>query len=466
MATMRPQIITTRNVIASFTAPTGARTGAMIGTAQWGAVDTVTAITTMSGFVSTFGNDISGSSLTLIKGADLFFRNGGSLKVVRIADSSKAESDLMLVNAATDMINIVGKYAGTYGNNISVTVAAIGSNMSLTITDGVISEYYSNNGVGYTTNALIATAINAGSALVTAEVETGQEANLIAISTSAQLTGGNDGTASLADADYTDALDNLFLTESYNFLMIPGKTDNSFQATVAGKLDARASSEKQYSRYISGVIVDESIATINARTASSKRFTRLAPSVTYTHRTTNASVNLDGSYTACAYAGLLCALDLNTSGTHETISVNGVLVNSTTGKEFYNKLEQEQLLNGGTAPVSKIGNAIQLIRGITTYSDQTSVWVEEVIVDIIDEVVTQCETYLNSVIGKPNTAVRRSVYGAALDGILTSLRNQGVIEAFNQSQVVEGSSADTIIANIAVKPTYNTNFVNLTLDIN
>ena len=248
--------------------------------------------------------------------------------------------------------------------------------------------------------------------------------------------------------------------------MIPGKTDNSFQATVAGKLDARASSEKQYSRYISGVIVDESIATINARTASSKRFTRLAPSVTYTHRTTNASVNLDGSYTACAYAGLLCALDLNTSGTHETISVNGVLVNSTTGKEFYNKLEQEQLLNGGTAPVSKIGNAIQLIRGITTYSDQTSVWVEEVIVDIIDEVVTQCETYLNSVIGKPNTAVRRSVYGAALDGILTSLRNQGVIEAFNQSQVVEGSSADTIIANIAVKPTYNTNFVNLTLDIN
>ena len=77
MATMRPQIITTRNVIASFTAPTGARTGAMIGTAQWGAVDTVTAITTMSGFVSTFGNDISGSSLTLIKGADLFFRNGG-----------------------------------------------------------------------------------------------------------------------------------------------------------------------------------------------------------------------------------------------------------------------------------------------------------------------------------------------------------------------------------------------------
>ena len=73
MATMRPQIITTRNVIASFTAPTGARTGAMIGTAQWGAVDTVTAITTMSGlcFLTSFSRVFIPLTIVFPKQAEL-----------------------------------------------------------------------------------------------------------------------------------------------------------------------------------------------------------------------------------------------------------------------------------------------------------------------------------------------------------------------------------------------------------
>jgi len=466
MATLRPQVITSTNVLTSFVSPAGDRVAAMIGTAQWGPVNTVTAITSLNEFVNTFGDDVTGTGLTLIKAADLFFRNGGTLKVVRIVDGDEAKSDKMLVSGVTDMINIEAKYYGTYGDNITVTVEAIGSNRSVTITDGKSTEIYTNAGVGYATNSTIATAINAGSSLVTATVESGQEATLIATSTAAQLTGGDDGEDSLSDSDYTDAIDDLLWTEDYNFLLIPNKTDDAFHSTVVGKLNTRATNEKLYSRYITGITSDEAIATATARTASGKRLTRVAPGVVYTNRSSDASHNLDGSYLACAYAGTLCALDLEVSGTHETVSVGALIVDSSTSQAYYNKTEQEQLLQGGIAPISKIGNSIQMVRGITSYGDDTSVWTDEVIVDIVDYVTELCEDYLNSVIGKPNTADNRAIYSARLDAILQSLINQKIIEEFQSSVVSEGSSADTILAEISIKPTYNANFVLLTINVN
>jgi len=465
MGDLRPRIITKQNVLSSLIAPAGARNAAMLFTATWGPIGEIKTITSVSDFIATFGNDKTGSTITGIKGADLFFANGGTLKAVRVEDGDADESSLVLQNSTTDVITLTAAYKGTEGDKISVTVTDIDGNRGVDIQFGSIIESYNNLGDGYPTNEVIVDAINETSTLVTAVVETGEEtSNLLDEITATYLTGGDDGDVTVALADYTDVMDSILLNEDYNFLLIPGIVDDSSHAIVVGKLNTRASTEKKYSRFITGVDTDETITTIKARTTSGMRCSVLAPSVVYTHRV-DGETNLDGSYLACAYAGMLCNTALEVSGTHNTVNVEGVIVNITTGKEFYSKPEQSELIGANVIPVSLIGSSVQAVRAVTRISDTTDVRFEEVIVDILDYVTAQAENYLNGVIGKPNTAETRTVYAARLDAILQSIKDEGIIEDFNDSLVSEGASPDTINATLSVKPTYNANFVNLTINI-
>jgi len=469
MGILRPQVIVSENVLTSFIAPAGDRNVAMIGSAQWGPINTVTIISNLSKFAEVFGDETV-AGVTGIKGSDLFFRNGGTMKFIRVVDGDEAKSVYSAQKSATDELDFSAVHYGTYGNNITIEILANSgtpANRDFKITDGKTLELFNNNGTGFATNTEIVAAITGNSNFVTVALAgTGTAGNVPDAITPANLTLGDDGENSLSDANYTDAFDNLLLTEDFNFLLIPGKDDNAFHSSILGRLDSRASAEKKYSRYITGIAVDETITTALARTASGKRLSVLAPNVKYTNRYDNSAVVLDGSYLACAYAGMLCAKELQISGTHETVSVNGLSINETSGKEYYTKAEQEQLLNGPIMPVSLIGGAIQCVRAVTTYNDNTSVWFEEVVVDIIDYTREQAENYLNTVIGKPNTSENRSVYSARLNAIMTSLQREEIIQEFIPSIVEEGASPDTIIATIGVKPAYSTNFVNLTININ
>lgn len=466
---LRPQIISNVSVNTSLIAPAGDRIAAMIGTAQWGPVDEVTYLSTLDEFVSVFKDDITGSTLTGIKGADLFFRNGGTLKFVRVEDGTADFADYTAVNGVTDVIVFTAKYKGTFGNNILLLIEAVDTTKrKVTITDGTNIEIFDNNGSGYTTNSSIATAINAGSNLVTAAVESGQEsANLVdTISSYAQLTGGANGTTSVAVANYTSILDDQLLLEEYNFLLIPGETTDANQNTIVGKLNTRATQEKLYSRYITGTVLNETIATMSARTSSGSRLTIVAPGVVYTNRYDAATLNLDGSYLACAYAGMLCGQDLEISGTHKTVNVEGIIIDTTTNKQYYSKVEQEQILGNRIAPISLINNTIQMVRGVTRNSTTTSIFFEEYIVDIIDEVTKTIEDYLNSILGNPKTNLDILAYTSRVNAILESLRTQQIIESYQDTVITSGSSPDTLLVSVNIKPTYNTNFVLLTLNIN
>lgn len=467
---LRPRIILKKKVLTSLIAPEGARNVAMIGTATWGAVNTATTISNLSEFTSYFGDDKTGTGVTGIKGADLFFRNGGTLIFVRIVDGDEDKSTYMGLNVATDVLKFDAKYYGTYGNNIYVTITANAitpANRDVTITDGSTTETYTNGGAGFATNQAIEDDITANSNLIIATAETGHEtSDLVDVTAKTQMTGGDDGEDNIVIADITTAMDDVILSSDYNFLLIPGWTTDADLATITGKLDTRASSEKLYSRYITGVAKDETISTAIARTSSGERLTVVAPNVTYTHRVDGDELILDGSYLACAYAGKLCALDLEISGTHEVVNVEGTSVLESSGKEYYTKAEQEQLLQGSIAPITQIGTTIQMVRGITKISDQTSVFFEEVIMDIVDYITTQLEAYLNTKIGKPNTSVSRSVIASELNARLTVFRSQGILEDYTESTVIEGASPDTMIVSLGVKPAYSTNFIELTLNIN
>jgi len=94
-----------------------------------------------------------------------------------------------------------------------------------------------------------------------------------------------------------------------------------------------------------------------ARTSSSgsKRCRLVAPNAVYTERVASAETTLDGSYLACAVAGMLCSLNYSSSATHKTVSVDDLSILVSTGKKYYNKVEQEQVLQSGIIPVTLMG---------------------------------------------------------------------------------------------------------------
>ena len=469
MGTLRPQTITTERVLTSFISPAGDRIAAMLGTSTWGPINEMKVISNLSEFVNSFGDDKTGNGITGVKGADLFFRNGGVLKFVRLDDGAADYSDYSALVTATPSITFRGIYKGTYGNNIAITITAnetTAANRDIQITDGNILEIFNNNGAGYATNTAIVEAIEGNSSLVSVTLESGQGATIVDAITKTYLTGGADGEVGLASADYVDALNNILYTEDFNFLLIPGVHNDAIHSTIVGLLDSRATSEKKYARYITGVDVDETIATALARTASGKRLSVVFPNVKYTHRVDNVSEVYDGSYLACAYAGVLCKIGVGNSGTHKTISVEGVSVLESTGKEYLTKAEQEQLLQGNILPITLISNSIQATRGITRIGDSSSIFFDEVVVDIVDYVRNAVESYTDTTIGLPNTTDRRAIWSGRIDSILASALREEIIQEFQPSILVEGESPDTYTATVSVKPAYSVNFVMLTININ
>ena len=469
MGILRPQILTSEKVLTSFVSPAGDRTAAMIGSATWGAINTSTIISNMSEFISYFGEDKTGTDVTGIKGADLFFRNGGTLKFVRITDGDESKADYMAKVGSTNAINFEGLYNGTYGNNIAITVSAnatTSTNRDIEITDGNILEIFNNNGAGFSKNSDIVSAISDNSRLVDVTIQTGQENTILDVITKTYLTGGDDGEDNLSTTDYTDVFDNVLYSESFNFLLIPGVTDNALQATIVGKLNTRASSEKKYSRYLTGIAKDETISTAVARTSTGKRITVCAPNVKYTHRIDNTKDIYDGSYLACAHAGNLCQLGTQNSATHKPINVEGLSVLESSGKEYYTKAEQEQLLQGRILPFALIGSSIQAVRGVTRETSTTSVFFDEVVVDIVDYVRAEVEAYCDTTIGLPNTDNRRTIWSGRIDAITANAQKQEIIQEFQPSVLVEGASPDTYNATVSIKPAYAVNFVQLTININ
>lgn len=466
MAQLRPKITINKQFIGNLISPVGDRVASMICTAKWGPINTVKRITNLTSYINTFGDERATSGLTGIKGADLFFRNGGVLKVVRVDDGSAAKATLTLKEGASDVIELSGKYKGTLGNDISVEVTTNGSNRNYYIRYDNITESFTNAGTGYDDADGIITAINSNSNLITAALSSGATGTDTpdAIS-STNLTGGDDGEDSLVAADYTTAFNDVLINEEFNYLLTPGLTTDSTLEALETAISNRANQNSYYSVLLSGVALNETIATSKARTSSGSRLALVAPGVVNVNRNTGLNENLDGSYLSCAVAGTLCSLDVEESGTHKSISVDDLIVDTTTNQKYYTKDEQEQLLEAGIIPVSTIGNNIQIIRSITRNSDQTSPLFELVIVDIVDEVTRQLENYLDGKIGKPNTAVNRSLYADNLDAILNNLVSQNIIETYNNSIVVEGNSPDTMVVTVVFKPVYATNFIQLNLTI-
>lgn len=453
----------------TLTQPGGPAVIAIIGTAQWGELDAVRTFESFSNFVDHYKDDAAG--LTLVRGADLAYKNGAfTVKSVRIDDGSAAKAEEGFdgnTGGEADVLTFSGLYEGTYGNNVLVTVLTVGTGRTITATDGILTENYTNNNDadGYATNAAIGTAINGNSQLVSVAVKAGSEtSNLVDAASAAALTGGLDGASPIA-SDFTTAFDDLLNLEDFDILIIPGEDDDSFHSTMVGKLDTRASTEKKFAIYLTGVTEDESIATQKARTASGERLSIVSPSITYTLRYNDQETTLDGTYLACAAAGVLAKNDVEVSLTRKVVNVEGLVVDSTTSQQYYNSSEMEELLNAGIMPISLIHGGLKVSRGITRESDQSSINFELNIVRIVDFISRQVFEKLDGFIGDPNLSRVRTLMGLEVDGILQQAVLDEVIVTFEPTEVTQAASPDTVNVSMTISPTFAINFINVTLAV-
>lgn len=462
----RVKISTQENV--TLTTPGGPAVIALMGTAQWGEVGRMKTFTSYANLLDYYKAD--SSTLTLVKGADIAYNNGAYvIKAIRIAASAKAKSTKAFDGAGptTGVLTFSGLYEGSYGNNILITVLAKGAGRTVSVTDGVTTESYTNNNAtdGYATNQAIANAINGNSALVSVAVLAGSETtNLVNAITATALISGNDGSTT-SFTDFTTAFDDAMTLEDWDILVIPGESSDANHATMVGKVTARATSEKKYSMYFSGITLSEDVATQKARTTQSERFVLCSPSIKYLPMYQSDMINLNGSYLACAIAGQVASGDVETAVTRKNVSVSGLIVSTSTGKEYYNNGEMEELLGAGILPVSLISGGIKVARGVTRTSDQSSVFFELNIQRIVDYVKTQTQLKLEGFLGDPNLKRVRDVMAREVDGILQQDMLDEVIANYEPTEVTEAVSPDTVNVSMTIQPTFAINFINVTLAI-
>lgn len=446
----------------------------LIGTAQYGPINTVTTCSSFVEVLNIFKEDLNDKT-SIVKGAELFFANGGAiLKVVRVADPSVATAkyDAAGVGPVANVITFSAKHPGTFGNGLMVLVEAQGAGRIVRIKLGNTVEVFDNNGAadGYTTNAAIVDVINASSSLVTA---TSNNVALVSVLGSyTQFVDGADGTT-ITSSIYTTAFDDLLLNEDWDILMIPNTDQSStledtdaFHTTMVAKVENRANVYDKTGIFVSGISKDETIVTAQARTTRSERFVLAAPSISHVSRVTGANEYLDGTYLACALAGKIANLDsLGSAVTRKVVVVDDLLVLESTGKRYYNSQEIEQLLSSGICVASNINNALRWARGVTRVVDTTSIYFEINILRIVDNIKDLVRSTLDDYLGEANSAVTRDRMESVTNGILYQQQAVGMLVDYLPTVVTLGVSPDTVNVAISIQPAYATNFIDVVITV-
>jgi len=258
--------------------------------------------------------------------------------------------------------------------------------------------------------------------------------------------------------------------EDWDVLTTPGDDAvtavDSFASTMVGKVNTRETTNKKFGVIILGSILDETISTLSARTSGGKRLTIVAPSIKYSPRfAPETTISLNGTFLASAYAGVVVSKDVEISPTRKFISVEELLVDTASGKKFYNNGEIEDLLQAKIVPVSNIEGQVKIARGITRVASVDDIEFELNIVRIIDFIKKQTQIKLDGFLGDPNLERVRDVMAAEVNGILSQAQLDEVISAFLPTEVSVGVSPDTVNVSMTIQPTFAVNFINVVLAV-
>lgn len=366
--------------------------------ANWGAIKTVVEITDEQSLIDTYGEDIA-SPYTAYNCCHLvLLGKPKTLLGYRLADSSAAKGAITLKDgAAASVLTLTTKYESSRAFKVTVRDNPVDSinYRDIVLYEGTIQLYVFTFATGASVVANAVTAINedASNDWITAASVAVGDGTLAAVASSA-FSGGNDGTAAIANSDYTAAM-TAFEAQGFNAFTLDGTTDAALQTLVAAWIARIRSEGKNVISYMGGTAAnDADIATANTR------------STTFNFEgviNVGDSGILDGvtypsSMVACYIAGLAAGQALKESMTYAKTPFDDVSPRLTNN-------QVKSALKAGTLVLVHDGEKVVIEQGIntlTSYSaDQNYAWSKIKVIKIMDAIATDTSKAAhNNYIGK------------------------------------------------------------------
>lgn len=231
-----PGVFIEENPNPSVVEAVSASNGGFVGVAQRGAVGKPIFITSWNAYINNFA---LGMDSPFLANSDLayavygFFQNGGKrCYVMRVAHEDVAKATL-----TSDGLTINAKDEGLWGNSLKVAITAndiVATNFDIKVTLGAeVVETLRNlsNTVGEENYWIDYVEVHS-------KYIQGISGSLKKIESTA-FSGGSDGLTSIADADYTKALNNFDVIDDLNLLCVPGQTSDAINSAVMSYCEGR-----------------------------------------------------------------------------------------------------------------------------------------------------------------------------------------------------------------------------------
>lgn len=242
----------------------------------------------------------------------------------------------------------------------------------------------------------------------------------------------------------------LLENELVNIVLLAGQdvSNKTLVTALQGHLKTTAGIKRERIGLLGSDGLDD-LDTIKKHNNDSDRLIFVAPGIV------SRGKNLSGAYAACAVAGLISSLPVQTSPTNKVLTIEGV------SKKFSSS-QLEALVNARVMAVEN-RNGYRIVKGVTTATN--SAWHQITTRRIVDYAIYGVRSGSDPYIGKLNNDRVRGAMKATLDAFLTRMvENEALISyelevTATRAQQIAGEA----IVTMKVRPTFSIDFIKVTM---
>ena len=268
-----------------------------------------------------------------------------------------------------------------------------------------------------------------------------------------KFSGGNNGASG---ADYKAGLDTL-QNENAHIIVAAGQ-DSSFGDELAAHCRVASTDEVKRDRIaIVGSGSDETVSTLTAHNLNSDRLIFAAPGIVVqdSAATPPVDVELPGSYTAAAIAGLLSSLSPHVSLTNKVLDVGGLTSRFTSAE--LGELIQNRIL------LLEARQGIRVVRGITTSTN--TAWMQITTRRIVDYAKFGVRSAAEPYIGLLNNDRVRKALKGSINGFLAEMVNDEMLVSYELDVTATRDDEIRGVARVTMtlRPTFSIDFIKVVM---
>lgn len=255
-------------------------------------------------------------------------------------------------------------------------------------------------------------------------------------------------------ADFTAAFEAL-IKDDVNILVAPQLSTDDALTVLAPILEEAENHNKDLIAVVGSDA--DAVADIKAQVPDNDRIVFCTPGIQAFDAVGDTIVDLPGTYTAAAVAGLLSTLSVQTSPTNKVLPGVGKL------SQRFTYGEEVDLLKARALVLEERGGA-RVVRGLTTDSGPFTEITTRRITDFVKAGIRQVA---DPFIGRLNNQRVRKALNGAINGFLSSMVADEALVAYELSVTAtrQDEIAGRAMVNVLMQPTFSITFVPVTLTL-